>query len=116
MYNHNITIQEISDYNADMAEMNAINYIPTEEEVNEMYIDSLTQEHNGYWFNTGKRWEWLSNEDNKLRAYIEWDEESQSYQWINAEEDHGECQYDADEINLAKIKAMEDWIHYHTEW
>lgn len=40
MYNHNITIAEHSDYIADMAEMSAINYIPTDEEMEEMYADA----------------------------------------------------------------------------
>jgi hypothetical protein len=40
MYNHNITIAEYSDYLADMAELNSINYIPTEEEMEEIYKDA----------------------------------------------------------------------------
>ena len=40
MYNHNITIQEYSDYLADMAELSSANYIPTEEEMEEMYADA----------------------------------------------------------------------------
>ena len=40
MYNHNITIAEYSDYLADMAELNSANYIPTEEEMEEMYADA----------------------------------------------------------------------------
>lgn len=36
MYNHNITIQELSDYYADMAEMAGEAYFPTEEEMEEM--------------------------------------------------------------------------------
>lgn len=43
MYNHNMTIAEYSDYLADMAELNSANYIPTEEEMEEMYSDA--QEH-----------------------------------------------------------------------
>ena len=40
MYNHNMTIAEYSDYLADMAESNSANYIPTEEEMEEMYADA----------------------------------------------------------------------------
>jgi hypothetical protein len=36
MYDFNITAQEAADFIADMAEMNAIDYIPTEEEMAEM--------------------------------------------------------------------------------
>jgi hypothetical protein len=43
MYNHNITIAEYSDYLADMAELNSANYIPTEEEMEEMYADAQEQ-------------------------------------------------------------------------
>lgn len=43
MYNHNMTIAEYSDYLADMAELNSANYIPTEEEMEEIYADA--QEH-----------------------------------------------------------------------
>lgn len=115
MYNYNITAQELSDYNADMVELSTINRVPTEEEMEEMYIDDLNHKHNGYWFYGANRWEWLDRDTDQLRAYIEWDEESQSYCWINAECEHGECQYDADEIGLAKVKAMEDWAYYHED-
>jgi hypothetical protein len=114
MYNYNITTQELSDYNADMVELSTINRIPTEAEMEEMYVDDLTHEHNGYWSEDSGRWEWRDNETDALRAYIEWDKESQSYCWINAECDHGECQYDAGEIDLAKAKAMEDWAYFHS--
>ena len=40
MYNHNMTIAEYSDYLADMAELSSVNYIPTEEEMEEMYADA----------------------------------------------------------------------------
>lgn len=40
MYNHNITIQEYSDYIADMVELAGINYQPTDEEMEEMYADA----------------------------------------------------------------------------
>lgn len=40
MYNHNITIQEYSDFLADMAEMNGCGYIPTEEEMDAMALDA----------------------------------------------------------------------------
>lgn len=36
MYNYNITAQEISDYIADMAEMAAEVYFPSDEEMEEM--------------------------------------------------------------------------------
>lgn len=36
MYDFNITAQEAADFIADMAEMNAISYNPTEEEMVEM--------------------------------------------------------------------------------
>lgn len=39
MYDHNITAQELSDYNADMMEM-SVPYIPTDEEMEEMYADA----------------------------------------------------------------------------
>jgi hypothetical protein len=41
MYDYNITIQEHSDFLADMAEMNAINYIPSDEEMQEMAEDAM---------------------------------------------------------------------------
>ena len=40
MYNHNITIQEYSDYLADMAELAGMDYQPTEKEMEEMYADA----------------------------------------------------------------------------
>lgn len=39
MYSHNITIQEMADYTADMLEMSAT-YIPTDAEMEEMYADA----------------------------------------------------------------------------
>lgn len=39
MYDHNITIQEMADYTADMLEMSAA-YIPTDAELEEMYADA----------------------------------------------------------------------------
>lgn len=36
MYNYNITVQEISDYIADMAEMAEEAYLPSDEEMEEM--------------------------------------------------------------------------------
>ena len=112
MYNHNITIQEMSDYVADMAEMSAP-YEPTEAELTAMQVDHLTNEHKGYWFKDGDRWEWRDNTTDELRAFIEWDASSDSYCWTNVECDHGECQYGPDEIDLAKVKAMEDWEYFH---
>lgn len=43
MYDYNITAQEISDYNAEMLEQSGINYIPTEEEMEQMYADAQAQ-------------------------------------------------------------------------
>lgn len=43
MYNHNITIAKYSDYLADMAELSSVNYIPTEEEMEEMYADAQSR-------------------------------------------------------------------------
>lgn len=40
MYKHNITIQEYSDYLADMAELAGMDYQPTDEEMEEMYADA----------------------------------------------------------------------------
>lgn len=39
MYSHNITIQEMADYAADMLEMSAT-YIPTDAEMERMYEDA----------------------------------------------------------------------------
>ena len=39
MYDYNITIQEISDYVADMAELAGETYFPSDEEMEEMYAD-----------------------------------------------------------------------------
>lgn len=36
MYDYNITAQELSDFAADMAEMNAMDYTPSDEEMEEM--------------------------------------------------------------------------------
>lgn len=38
MYDHKITIQEIADYLADMAEMAAIDLIPSEEDIESMAL------------------------------------------------------------------------------
>ena len=43
MYDYNITIQEISDYIADMAELAGMNYQPTDEEMEEMYADAKAE-------------------------------------------------------------------------
>lgn len=40
MYDYNMTIQEISDYNADMLELAGTDYQPTDEEMEEMYADA----------------------------------------------------------------------------
>ena len=40
MYNYNLAIQEISDYNADMLELAGTEYQPTSEELEEMYMDA----------------------------------------------------------------------------
>ena len=40
MYDYNMTIQEISDYNADMLELAGTEYQPTDEEMEEMYADA----------------------------------------------------------------------------
>lgn len=40
MYDYNLTAQEISDYNADMMELAYAEYIPTDEEMEEMYADA----------------------------------------------------------------------------
>ena len=37
MYDYNMTIQEISDYNADMLELAGTDYQPTDEEMEEIY-------------------------------------------------------------------------------
>ena len=37
MYDYNMTIQEISDYNADMLELADTDYQPTDEEMEEIY-------------------------------------------------------------------------------
>ena len=40
MYDYNLTIQEISDYNADMLELAGTDYQPTDEEMEEIYADA----------------------------------------------------------------------------
>lgn len=40
MYDYNLTMQEISDYNADMLELAGTEYQPTDEEMEEMYADA----------------------------------------------------------------------------
>lgn len=40
MYDYNMTAQAISDYNADMMELAHTEYIPTDEEMEEMYKDA----------------------------------------------------------------------------
>ena len=40
MYDYNMAIQEISDYNADMLELASTQYQPTSEELNEIYMDA----------------------------------------------------------------------------
>ena len=40
MYDYNMAIQEISDYNADMLELAGTDYQPTDEEMEEMYADA----------------------------------------------------------------------------
>ena len=40
MYDYNMTIQEISDYNADMLELAGTDYQLTDEEMEEMYADA----------------------------------------------------------------------------
>ena len=40
MYDYNLTAQEISDYNADMLELAGTDYQPTDEEMEEMYMDA----------------------------------------------------------------------------
>ena len=41
MYDFDITIREYSDFLADMAEMHAIDYIPSDEEMQEMAEDAM---------------------------------------------------------------------------
>ena len=40
MYDYNLTVQEISDYNADMLELAGTEYQPTDEEIEEIYADA----------------------------------------------------------------------------
>lgn len=43
MYDYNITIQETSDYIADMAELAGETYFPSDEEMEEMYADAKAE-------------------------------------------------------------------------
>jgi hypothetical protein len=84
------------------------------ENVHANYVYELSRELGGAWYECGdNRYEWCDWDTEELRAYIEYDAETKTYQWINAECDHGEHGYIADEIDEAKEKAMLDWKRYH---
>lgn len=84
------------------------------ENVHANYVYELSRELGGAWYEcSDNRYEWCDWDTEELRAYIEYDAESETYTWINAECDHGEDGYIIDEIDEAKEKAMLDWERYH---
>jgi hypothetical protein len=77
------------------------------------YINDMSNSMGGYWYEENERHIWRDWDTDEIRAYIEWDKDSKSYMWVNAECEHGESGYEPEEIDEAMIKAMADWERYH---
>lgn len=78
------------------------------------WVDDECNRMSGDWYKVNDtRYEWLDDDTDEVRAYLEYDAEDNSWFWINAEHNHGAEGYSADELDEAKADAMADWEMWH---